>query len=150
MLIRFVELSDLTNGLLEVLNELADTSRLTLEQAKTAIMSIKSKGNKHIFVAIQDDVVIGTGSIILEEKLIHNHGVVAHIEDVVVKKEYRGTNIGREIINRLVNFAKLMGAYKVILSCAEHNVSFYEKCGFYSNCITMRKDLVNENANLSV
>jgi GNAT superfamily N-acetyltransferase len=141
MLIRFVELSDLLNGLLEVLNELADTSQLTLEQAKRAILSIRSRGNKYIVVAIKDDVVIGTGSIIIEEKLIHNHGFVGHIEDVVVSEKYRGENVGREIIKWLVDFAKTMDAYKVILSCAEHNVVFYEKCGFHSNCITMRKDL---------
>jgi GNAT superfamily N-acetyltransferase len=141
MLIRFVELSDLSSGLLEVLNELADTSQLTLEQAKKAILSIRSRGNKYIVVAIKDDVVIGTGSIIIEEKLIHNYGVVGHIEDIVVSAEHRGENVGREIVMWLVNFAQIMDAYKVILSCAEHNVKFYEKCGFHVNCITMRKDL---------
>lgn len=141
MFIRFVELSDLSSGLLEVLNELADTSQLTLEQAKKTILSIRSRGNKYIAVAIKDNIVIGTGSIILEEKLIHNHGLVGHIEDVIVTEKFRGENVGREIIEYLVRLAKIMGAYKVILSCTDNNVQFYEKCGFHSNCITMRKDL---------
>lgn len=49
---------------------------------------------------------------------------------MVVNEGYRGRNLGRRIIAFLGDLAKKEGCYKVILDCAEKNVSFYRKCGY--------------------
>ena len=63
---------------------------------------------------------------------------MGHIEDVVVDTTYRGYGLGKKIIGVLVDHAKKMGCYKVILDCSNKNVGFYEKCGFVQHEVEMR------------
>ncbi len=55
---------------------------------------------------------------------IHLGGLVGHIEDVVVAKEFQGKGIGEKLIEASLNFAKNCGCYKTILDCAEDVNSF--------------------------
>ena len=96
----------------------------------------------HVIVAVDDDdVVIGTGSIIIERKFLRGGGIVGHIEDVVVDKVTRLTGVGKMIIKRLVEIANENSCYKVILNCSEDNIPFYDKCGFHWSEHEMRMDL---------
>ena len=79
--------------------------------------------------------MIGYGLFITEYKI--RGGVQAHIEDIVVKKEFRGKDLGLKIIKILTEKAKEMGCYKVSLSCKDHNINFYRKCGFDQTGINM-------------
>lgn len=82
-----------------------------------------------IIVLIHNDKMIGVGSIFKLNKL-HNNPV-GQIEDVIITKEYRNKGLGRLIIKELINIGiNKMGCYKIILNCLDHNVKFYEKCGF--------------------
>ena len=83
-----------------------------------------------IFVVKHDDVMIGAGTLLIEQKVIHRLGYVGHIEDVVVDKTYREYGIGKQLILHLNNLSKMMQGYKCILDCSNENVGFYEKCGF--------------------
>lgn len=74
--------------------------------------------------------IVGCASIFYEKKFIHNFSSVAHIEDVVIDSNYRGLNLGKLIIDHLVNLAKNNNCYKIILNCADNNINFYVKCGF--------------------
>ena len=77
--------------------------------------------------------------IIIEQKL--RGDCVAHIEDVVVEKKYRGLGIGRQIVDYLCELAIDSDCSKVVLHCLEENVDFYKNCGFTQEN-GMRKDLV--------
>jgi glucosamine-phosphate N-acetyltransferase len=92
-------------------------------------------------VAELDGQVVGTATLYILEKLIHDGGKVGLIEDVAVGEEARGLGVGKHLIDQLVDYAKSSNCYKVILSCSESNVGFYEKCDFYRHEVTMRKDL---------
>lgn len=85
--------------------------------------------------------IIGTASIFLERKFIHSGGLVGHIEDVSVAVEHQGKGIGKDLVNVLVERAKKLEAYKVLLDCNEDNVPFYEKLGFKKHEHSMRIDL---------
>lgn len=76
----------------------------------------------------ESKTIVASITIFIEEKLIHNFGKVAHIEDVVVDNSVRGVGLGR----RLLELAKLEcgGCYKIILDCSNENVEFYRKCGY--------------------
>tara|TARA_B110001450_G_C17341392_1_gene367662 strand:- start:56 stop:505 length:450 start_codon:yes stop_codon:yes gene_type:complete len=84
------------------------------------------------------EIIVGMSTIFIEPKLIHNCSCVGHIEDVVVDEKYRKMNVGKLMINELVNYAKQRGAYKVILDCDEDKVGFYRRCGFYKSSAQMR------------
>ena len=75
--------------------------------------------------------IIGAGSVFFEHKFVASIGLCAHIEDIVVDKSYRGKNLGRRIIDLLKAIAQVNGCYKIILDCADYNVPFYVKCGFF-------------------
>ena len=81
--------------------------------------------------------IIGAGSLIVEMKFIRDLGLAGHIEDIVVDKTYRGKNLGKKVIDTLKSLAVANGCYKVILDCEEHNVKFYEKCGFFVKGVEM-------------
>ena len=85
---------------------------------------------KTVVVVNDHDRIIATGSILIEPKFIRGGMPCAHIEDIVVDNSVRGGNVGKKLINHLVQHAKDRGCYKVILDCSEHNIGFYNKCGF--------------------
>jgi Acetyltransferases len=86
--------------------------------------------NNSVFVIKDNRRIIATSTIIIEQKLIRSAGKVAHVEDVVIDKEYRGMSLGNRMINYCVDYAKSMGCYKIILDCDNKVKQFYEKCGF--------------------
>jgi len=74
--------------------------------------------------------IVGTVTVLIEAKLIHNFGKVCHIEDVVVDTSVRGQNIGKKLIQKACEIALEHQCYKTILDCEQKNDVFYEKCGF--------------------
>ena len=52
------------------------------------------------------DEIIGTGTLLFEQKLIHNFGIVAHIEDIVISKNFRRQNYGKILVKNLLEKAK--------------------------------------------
>ena len=131
---------DLLNGFLESLDSLRKTSDLSPKKAKEIFKKIKSDKNYKIYVAILDSRVVGTATIFIEQKFIHEGGKVGHIEDVSVGKKYKNKGIGKKIVKVLLEYAKKKGCYKTILDCTDDLIPFYQKIGFkrYSN--SMRFD----------
>ena len=55
-----------------------------------------------------------------------------YIDDLCVDENLRGRNIGKELYNAAVEFAKENGCYNLTLnvwSCNESAMKFYESCG---------------------
>jgi glucosamine-phosphate N-acetyltransferase len=75
-------------------------------------------------------IIIGTGTIIYEPKIIHGCKYVGHIEDIVIDNIYRSNGIAKNILNKLIDTAKTKNCYKVILDCSNDVLNFYEKIGF--------------------
>lgn len=132
-LIRKLEHNDLHKGYLDVLSQLSEVNKSLLTENKFNIFIDELPSNIHIFVIhdTKKDKVIGTGTVIIENKIIHNFGKVGHIEDIVVDNNYRGYGLGKLIVNYLVDYAKLNNCYKVILTSSDANLEFYKKIGFH-------------------
>ncbi len=77
---------------------------------------------------------------LIEQKFIHKGGIVGHIEDVVVKKEFEGQGIGMKLVLSLLDIAKKRQCYKTILNCEDSLIPFYEKIGFRHKSNEMRFD----------
>jgi glucosamine-phosphate N-acetyltransferase len=87
----------------------------------------------HQILVIQDNEtnkIIGSITILVENKLIHDIGKVCHVEDLVIDHAYRGKGLRKILINTCINISKNMGCYKTILNCSPTNILFYEKCNF--------------------
>ena len=145
-IIREIEQADLEKGFFQTLSNLAMVGRIRddLEQAKKILQEIKSYPLYKIFVAVKNDdaEIIGSITLLIEQKFIHDGGKSGHIEDVVTRKEYEGIGVGSALVSAALAFAREKNCYKVILDCSEKNIRFYEKIGFRRNEISMRYDLI--------
>jgi glucosamine-phosphate N-acetyltransferase len=122
-------------GLLEILKEtwyITEIQENVLSEWMT---------NNYNFVAVEEQEIIGTITLHLQRKLIRNGGLAGFIEDVAVKEKFRGNKIGFLLVQKALEKARDLGCYKVILSCFDERVNFYEKSGFFRECNTMRVDL---------
>lgn len=67
------------------------------------------------------------------------------LEDVIVSREYRGGGLGRQLVEYVLNWAKLRGIVRITLLADRDNhpaQAFYHKLGFGdSNMTVLRKKL---------
>ncbi len=138
--IRKIQRKDLFNGFLQSLDSLRKTSDLNPKKAEMIFNKISKNLNQVTYVAIKDSKVIGSASIIIEQKFIHDGGKVGHIEDVVVAKEFQGKGVGQKIVKSLLEYARKQSCYKTILDCTDDLIPFYENIGFKRHSNSMRFD----------
>jgi len=125
---RKLEESDYYKNYLQLLSQLTQVGNITPKEFSNIFGKIQSQ----IWV-FEDNVtnkIVASASIFLEQKFIHNGGIVAHLEDVVVDQYYRGAQLGKKLIDNVVEIAKNSGAYKIIADCKPELISFYSKNGF--------------------
>ncbi len=130
-------------NLVNCLNQLSISScdiNGNLDKIRT-FLSTCDQQNKHVYVVKYEHMVVGTGSIFIEQKIIHGMGKVGHIEDIVIDQFHRGNGMSKKLIDILINIAKENECYKIILNCSNDMIEFYEKIGFNRQANCMRIDL---------
>ena len=140
IIIREIEEDDLEKGFLESLDFLRKASNIDKNNAKEILKKIKLNPNHIIHVAIDDKKIVGSTTLFIEQKFIHDGGLVGHIEDVVVRKDYEGKGIGIKLVTSMLEHAKEKNCYKTILDCKDDVKQFYERIGFKRESNCMRYD----------
>jgi glucosamine-phosphate N-acetyltransferase len=132
-------LEDIKKQYLQLLSFLTDSPTISTSDFIERIIEISNMGD--IVVCFYRDittdkiVIVGSGTVIYEPKIIHGCGKVGHIEDIVVHSDYRSNGIAKNILRNLIDISKQHNCYKVILDCKEELVDFYQKNGFeYRGC----------------
>ena len=138
--IREIEDGDLEKGFLETLDFLRKASDIDKNKAKEILKKIKQNQNHIIHVAVDDNKIVGSTTLLIEQKFIHDCGLVGHIEDVVVRKNYEGKGIGIKLVTSLLERAEEKNCYKTILDCKDDVKQFYERIGFKRESNGMRYD----------
>lgn len=138
--IRKLQKKDIHNGFLSSLDSLRKSSHISSKKAQGIYEKISKNHDQIIYVAVLDNRIVGTASILIEQKFIHDGGKVGHIEDVSVKKEFQGKGIGKKIVKALLEYGKKRGCYKTILDCSDDLVPFYKDIGFKKFSNSMRFD----------
>ena len=139
-IIRELRKEDLWNGFLISLDSLKNASNIEKSKAEEIFEKINSNPDYIIAVAEIDGKIVGSTTLLIEQKFIHDGGLVGHIEDVVVSKEYQGQKIGAKIMKHLIEISKKRGCYKTILDCTDDVKPFYEKLGFKQVANELRLD----------
>ena len=139
-IIRKLRIEDLQNGFLTSLDSLRKASNIDKSKAEEIFRKIDSNPDYTIAVAEVDGKIVGSTTLLIEQKFIHQGGLVGHIEDVVVDKNFQGQKIGGKIMTYLLEIAKNQGCYKTILDCTDEVKPFYEKLGFKHIANEMRFD----------
>jgi glucosamine-phosphate N-acetyltransferase len=125
---RNLEMKDYNTNYFNLLKQLTICEKCRLEQFSEFIQNLNK--NHIVLVYEKDNRILASGTLLIEQKLIRNCGLVGHIEDIVVDKELNGKGIGKKLIEELILYAKNNGCYKIILDCRKEIIPFYEKCGF--------------------
>ncbi|MHA7734425.1 GNAT family N-acetyltransferase [Nitrosopumilus sp. S6] len=141
-IIRKLGIDDLQNGFLTTLDSLRKASDIDKSKAEEIFKKLDSNPDYTIAVAEIDGKIVGSTTLLIEQKFIHNGGLVGHIEDVVVDKNFQGQKIGEKIMKYLLEIAKNQGCYKTILDCTDDVKPFYEKLGFKQVANELRFDHV--------
>jgi glucosamine-phosphate N-acetyltransferase len=123
---------DSVYSLLQQLTEVGDYNETKFLQCLRTLPS-----NIHMICMCEDAIIVGIGTIIVEQKIIHAFSKVGHIEDVVIDSKYVGKGYGKQLIGYLTYLGKQNKCYKVILDCSQHVKGFYEKCGYTEKNISM-------------
>ena len=124
---------DLSLGFLETLSNLSEVGNLSLESAEEVLEIINAQGSR-VFVAVSDDgQIIGSLTLMLEQKFLREGKLAGHIEDVVARKGYEGMGVASALMKRAIEIAKESRCYKLILDCHDELMPFYQKFGFQKN-----------------
>jgi glucosamine-phosphate N-acetyltransferase len=137
--IRNLDTSDYNKEYFNLLRQLTNTSEISYEEFSKFINGLNQDHQIFVIEDLLTERIIATGTILIENKLIHGLGKVAHIEDIVTDDKYRSQGLGKYLIEKLIDVAKNAKCYKVILDCANHNIGFYTKCGFEIKGVQMGK-----------
>lgn len=128
---RRLEKEDYDKNYLELLKQLTTVGDVSKEKYETTFDKIGAE----VWVVEYENKIIASVSLLLEQKIIHECGIVGHLEDVVVDRDYRKYGLGKFIIERIIKIAKERGCYKLIGDCKSELLGFYEKNGFESKCV---------------
>lgn len=126
MKIRKLETADYST-FLPLIREFRETE-FSEDEYKKQLAHIQLLGDIWV-VEAEDGSLIATGTVLYEPKFIRNLAMLAHIEDVCVKREHRRGGIGKLLIKHIIAIAKEKKCYKVTLDCLDQNIPFYESCG---------------------
>jgi glucosamine-phosphate N-acetyltransferase len=128
--IRPLRRSDYSRGYLDVLRVLTTVGDISEEAWNKRYDWITSRNDEYYMLVVCDgaDRVVGTGSLIVERKFIHELGMVGHIEDIAVEKGQQGMKLGLRIIQALDFVAAKVGCYKVCFTFFTLFVVFRANC----------------------
>ncbi|HET6589248.1 MAG TPA: GNAT family N-acetyltransferase [Candidatus Nitrosocosmicus sp.] len=143
-LVRRIKEADFENGFFETLSNLTTVGDIRFNEYRMEIINrILGDQNYIIIVAEEQEnhTIIGTATLLIEQKFIHNGGRVGHIEDVATRAGFEGIGVGKKIIQKLIEISKELQCYKIILDCDDKVIGFYEKLGFKKKAVMMRLDL---------
>ncbi len=106
---------------------------LTLEEAKEILNRIKKYPCYNLYVALADNEIVGTFSLVIMDNLGHLGAPSGIVEDIVVHPEWRGKGIGKKMMNFAMERCREKGCYKLAISSnierGEAHL-FYESLGF--------------------
>lgn len=136
-------------NLMKVLEQLSSTKfsfridEMNVDKIREHIKNINQSiiNKKHLFIVRYEDTIVGTGSVLVEDKLIHDIGRAAHIEDIVIDKDFRGLGLAKHLMEVLIQCSKDEGCYKIILDASDDVKMFYEKLGFKQHANSMRLNI---------
>lgn len=133
LILRPLSLGDYDLGFLNILSQLTKIGDVSKEQFIERFTRMKSCPGTYYVMVIEDTErgqVIGSATLVVEQKFIHSASCRGRVEDVVVSEDYRGKELGKLLVDAVTLLGKAVGCYKISLECKDDNVPFYKAFGF--------------------
>ncbi|XP_069681928.1 probable glucosamine 6-phosphate N-acetyltransferase isoform X2 [Periplaneta americana] len=100
---------------------------------KGRYLAMKACPNTYYVTVIEDlekNQIVGSATLVVEQKFIHECAVRGRLEDVVVSDDYRGKQLGKLIITTITLLAQHLHCYKITLDCKDRMIQFYTGLGY--------------------
>src|SRR3989338_9962475 len=119
------------SGFWETLANLTPGKKVSYPQSVRAYNRVKKQGG-YIFVAVDSasGQIVGTTTLLVEQKFIHGLALAGHIEDVVTRKGFERRGIATKLVEAALRKARTLGCYKIRLACRRGLIGFYGRLGF--------------------
>ena len=123
--------------------------RMKQERGLRLILEQPSRGR--IFVYRWNDTIVGMVNLLFTISTAEG-GFVVLLEDVIVRVDYRGRGVGRQLLQHAIDYAKKKEFLRMTLltdRLNEEGHAFFEKMGFFkSQMIPLRLPLTQDSATL--
>lgn len=106
---------------------------LPIAEAEQLLAQFSHYPNYRLFVACENDAIVGTFALLVMHNLAHQGTPSAIVEDVVVSESHQSQGIGRDMMHHAMALAREADCYKLVLSSnqkRERAHAFYESLGF--------------------
>ena len=131
------------NEIYYLLRQLWPEKGINLENLKNTFLKGLLAADQYYFIARTNNDIFGFASLTIKNNL-WQEGLIAHIDELVVDKNYRRKGIGSSLIEKLCEIAEQKGCKKIELDSAFHRKEaheFYEKHNFNNRAYLFSKDL---------
>jgi glucosamine-phosphate N-acetyltransferase len=110
-----------------------------MDHSVTYVVELKGQENSSDCYGIHPQVV-GTVRLNFELKIARNAGIVIHLEDVAVARNFQGKGVGLFLIGKVLEQCNEFKHYTIKLCCIPQLEEFYGQWGFKKSGIEMRLD----------
>lgn len=116
------------------------------------IIAMLEKSDTPIFVAVEEDKVLGYGFCQIKEHAqdpVFCDYTELYIDDICVDEACRGQGVGKAIYNDILRYAKMRKCHNITLNVWSFNegaMKFYERCGLRPQRIFMETLLESSHA----
>ncbi|KAL0224847.1 hypothetical protein RCL1_002759 [Eukaryota sp. TZLM3-RCL] len=136
--IKPLETPDYHRGYFEVLGQLTTVGQHSFDEFQRFFRNLPENIHPYVIEDTENNLIVACGTMMVEPKFTHNLSCYAHLEDIVVRENYRRQGLGKMMVNHLAEMGFKRGCNKVILSSRVPCIDFYKKCGFQEkNCHEM-------------
>jgi len=144
-IVRPINNDDLTPEYFRLLEEIKTITAVYpgKERAIAQLEIMKRKGAKFVYVVLdseQNNRLVATGSIVVEEKFEFNLAAYAHIEELAVFSDYQGKGVGRLLVQFMLGLIEKQGILKTVLFTTTDKIGFYNKVGFPHQRVLMLRE----------
>lgn len=132
MVIREINSNDY-EGLMALYLHLHETEIPPFDTAKSVWEKILADENYHIIVAVEDELIVSSCTVVVVPNLTRGARPYARVENVVTHADYRGKGLATACLDRAREIAAAAGCYNIALltgSKKESTLKFYENAGY--------------------
>lgn len=132
LILRPLNTNDYGKGFTQLLSQLTEVGSIGEDQFISRFAKMKNAGGYYVIVIEDRNIgkIIGSATLVIEQKFIHNCGLRGRLEDVVVNSTYRGQQLGKILVMAVTQLSRQLKCYKLSLDCKDKLIPFYESLGF--------------------
>lgn len=131
--------------LAELMEAMTDTEGFDLDRSAENCRSLIRDPAQYILVARQGNNTIGLINFSTRKTIMHPDPS-GLIDELVVSESFRGTGIGKQLVESAVHACRDLGCCEVEVSTEKSNTRakrFYRTCGFEEDAVLLELDLLD-------